>query len=143
MSRHTSITTFLELNVMMWTMYLMLMFLYDPMFLGDSHPVTLVVAIGCLVGSFFMFKYELKLGTWGANIRMAISTVVIFWTAVEVFARNGLLSEFWVEPLAHIPEMITILASFLLLAAFLIIRNRRRKMESTSEYIKETKNDDI
>ena len=74
---------------------------------------------------------------------MAISTVVIFWTAVEVFARNGLLSEFWVEPLAHIPEMITILASFLLLAAFLIIRNRRRKMESTSEYIKETKNDDI
>ena len=130
MSRHTSITTFLELNIMMWTMYLLLMFLYDPAFLGDSHPVTIAIAIGCLVGSFFMFKYELKLGTWGANIRMAISTVVIFWTAVEVFARNGLLKEFWVEPLAHIPEMISILVSFLLLAAFLIIRGRKQKSVS-------------
>ena len=130
MSRHTAITTFLELNIMMWTMYLMLMFLYDPAFLGDSHPVTIAIAIGCLVGSFFMFKYELKLGTWGANIRMAISTVVIFWTAVEVFARNGLLKEFWVEPLAHVPEMISILVSFLLLAAFLIIRSRKKKSAS-------------
>lgn len=85
------------------------------------------LAIGCLVGSTFMFKYELKLGGWGPNIRMAISTVVIFWTTVEVFARNGLFSEFWVEPLSHIPEMATILACFLLLAVFLIVRARRQK----------------
>ena len=34
MSRHTAITTFMELNIMMWTMYLLLMFVYDPAFLG-------------------------------------------------------------------------------------------------------------
>ena len=89
MSRHTAITTFMELNIMMWTMYLLLMFVYDPAFLGESHPVTIAIAIGCLVGSIFMFRYELGLHGWGPNIRMAISTVVIFWTTVEVFARNG------------------------------------------------------
>ena len=89
--------------------------------------VGLAIAIGCLVGSFFMFKYKLKLGGWGPNIRMAISTVVIFWTTIEVFARNGLFTEFWVDPLGHVPEMVTILVTFLLLGAFLIIRNRGKK----------------
>ena len=127
MSHHASITTFLELNVMMWTLYLALMFMYDPVFLGDSHPVTLIVAVGCLVGSVFMFRYQLKLGAWGANIRMAVSTVIIFWTFIEVFARNNLLSEFWVDPMNHKVEMITILACFVALAAFVTVRAVRNR----------------
>ena len=127
MSRHTAITTFEELNVMMWTCYLLLMFVYDPVFLGDSHPVTIAIAIGCLVGAFFMFRYQLKLGAWGPNIRMGISTVVVFWTAVEVFARNHLLSEFWVSPLQHIPEMVSILVCFLALVVFVVIRAVRKR----------------
>ena len=103
------------------------MFVYDPVFLGESHPVTIAIAIGCLVGSIFMFRYELKLHGWGPNIRMAISTVVIFWTTVEVFARNGLLTEFWVDPMNHVPEMVSILVCFVALAAFLIIRAVRRR----------------
>ena len=129
MSRHTSITTFLELNVMMWTLYLALMFLYDPVFLGDSHPVTLVVAAGCLAGSVFMFRYQLRLGAWGANIRMAISTVIIFWTFIEVFSRNNLLNEFWVDPMNHKAEMLCILACFVALALFFIIRAARKKAQ--------------
>ena len=127
MSHHASITTFLELNVMMWTLYLALMFMYDPVFLGDSHPVTLIVAVGCLVGSVFMFRYQLKLGAWGANIRMAVSTVIIFWTFIEVFARNNLLSEFWVDPMNHKVEMLTILACFVALAAFVTVRAVRNR----------------
>ena len=127
MSRHTSITTFLELNVMMWTLYLALMFMYDPVFLGDRHPVTLAVAVGCLIGSVFMFRYQLRLQAWGANIRMAISTVIIFWTFIEVFSRNGLLTEFWVDPLNHKAEMITILACFLALAVFFIVKAARAR----------------
>lgn len=132
MSRHTAITTFMELNIMMWTMYLLLMFVYDPAFLGESHPVTIAIAIGCLVGSIFMFRYELGLHGWGPNIRMAISTVVIFWTTVEVFARNGLLTEFWIDPMNHVAEMVSILVCFVALAAFLIIRavRHRKAVES-------------
>ena len=131
LSRHNAITVFEELNVMMWTCYLLLMFVYDPVFLGDSHPVTIAIAIGCLVGSIFMFRYQLKLGTWGPNIRMAISTVVVFWTAVEVFARNKLLTEFWVSPLQHIPEMVSILVCFLALGVFVAIKSARSKKNET------------
>ena len=126
LSRHTAITTFEELNVMMWTCYLLLMFVYDPVFLGESHPVTIAIAIGCLIGSYFMFKMELKLGAWGPNIRMAISTVVVFWTFVEVFARNGLLKEFWISPLQHIPEMAVILACFLALGVYVVVKAVRK-----------------
>ncbi len=132
MSHHTAITTFMELNIMMWTMYLLLMFVYDPAFLGESHPVTIAIAVGCLVGSVFMFRHELKLGAWGPNIRMAISTVVIFWTTVEVFARNGLLTEFWIDPMNHVAEMVSILVCFIALAAFLIIRAVRHKKAAES-----------
>ena len=127
MSRHTAITVFEELNVMMWTCYLLLMFVYDPVFLGDHHPVTIAIAIGCLIGSIFMFRYQLKLGGWGPNIRMAVSTVVVFWTFVEVFARNKILTEFWVSPLQYIPEMISILVCFLALGVFVITRAARGK----------------
>ena len=127
MSRHTSITVFEELNVMMWTCYLLLMFVYDPVFLGDHHPVTLAIAIGCLIGSVFMFRYQLKLGGWGPNIRMGVSTVVVFWTFVEVFARNKILTEFWVSPLQYIPQMLSILVCFIALGVFVIIRAAKGK----------------
>ena len=126
MSHHTSITTFEELNVMMWVCYLVLMFVYDPVFLGESHPVTIAIAVGCVIGAFFMFKYELKLQGWGPNIRMAISTVVVLWTAIEVFSRNDLLTEFWVDPFNHIPEMLSILVCFIALAIFMIVKARKK-----------------
>ena len=58
---------------------------------------------------------------------MAVSTVVVFWTAVEVFARNKLLSEFWVSPLQHIPEMVSILVCFLALGVFVAIKSAKGK----------------
>ena len=130
MSHHTSITTFEELNVMMWVCYLVLMFVYDPVFLGESHPVTIAIAVGCVIGAVFMFKYELKLQGWGPNIRMAISTVVVLWTAIEVFSRNDLLTEFWVDPFNHIPEMVSILVCFIALAIFMIVKARKKTVNN-------------
>lgn len=126
MTRHTSIVTFMELNTMMWMLYLVLMFCYDPVFLGSRHPVTLAVAVACLVGSFFMFKRELKIGAWGANIRMAIATVIVFWSFVEVMARNGFMKEIWVAPLEHQTEMWSILGTFIALIVLLIIYSKKR-----------------
>ena len=39
MTRHTAIVTFMELNVMTWTTYILLMFCYDGRFIGDDSPV--------------------------------------------------------------------------------------------------------
>ena len=37
--RNSSIVTFMEWNVMMWGIYLLMMFCYDPVFLGQDHHV--------------------------------------------------------------------------------------------------------
>ena len=63
-TRHTSIVTFMELNLMMWACYVLLMFCYDTEFLGDTHPVTLVIAVGCLIGSMFIFLKQLRIASW-------------------------------------------------------------------------------
>lgn len=115
MAHHPSIVVFMEWNIMMWGVYLLLMFCYDPVFLGESHPVTYLVAALCLIGSALMFKKQLRISSWGKNIRMAVATVIVFWTFVEVAARNGFFSEIWVDPLHHVVEMVVILVVFVAL----------------------------
>lgn len=126
MTRHTSIITFMELNMMMWACYLLLMFCYDDNFLGEHHPLTIATGVGCFIGSLFIFKRQLKLASWGANIRMAIATVIIFWTPVEILGRLDFFSEIWVEPMEHITEMAIIFAAFLALLVYLIFVARKK-----------------
>ena len=126
MTRHTSIVTFMELNMILWTSYLALMFCYDKNFLGDHHPVTFLVGIGCLVGSVFMFKKQLRLSSWGANIRMSIATVIVFWTPVEILGRMNFFNEIWVEPEKYRMQMILILVAFVLVLAYIMLAAKRR-----------------
>jgi hypothetical protein len=109
---NAAITVFMEWNVMMWGSYLLLMFCYDPVFLGTRHPVTLIVALIALVGALLMLKKQLRIGSWGRNIRFALATVIVVWTFVEVMGRNGFFNEVWVDPLNHIVEMCIIIAAF-------------------------------
>ena len=127
MTRHVSIVTFMELNMILWTSYLALMFCYDPRFIGDHSPITFLVGFGCLVGSVFMFKRELKLASWGANIRMAIATVIVFWTPVEILGRVNFFTEIWIYPERYKGPMIAILVAFLVLVAGLIWAAKRKK----------------
>lgn len=121
MAHHASIVVFMEWNIMMWGLYLLLMFCYDPVFLGAHHPVTYAIAAGCLVGSGLMFKKLLRIGTWGRSLRMSLATVIVFWTFVEVAARNGMFKEIWIDPMHHILEMGGVLAVFVaLVAGFLL-----------------------
>ena len=117
MAYHPSIVIFMEWNIMMWGLYLLLMFCYDPVFLGSSHPVTYALAFVCLVGAALMLKKQLSIGAWGRNLRMAYATVIVFWSFVEIAARNGFFSEIWVDPMNHWIEMIMMLAAFVVLIA--------------------------
>lgn len=126
MTRHTSIVTFMELNMILWTSYLLLMFCYDRNFLGDHHPVTSLVAVGCFVGSIFMFRRQLRLASWGANIRMAIATVIVFWVPVEVLGRLNFFREFWVEPQQFASLMWSILAAFAALLIYIMWAARKK-----------------
>lgn len=127
MTRHTSIVTFMELMMILWASYLLLMFCYDDVFLGDRHPVTLLIGVGCFIGAFFIFAKQLRIPSWGANIRMAIATVIVFWTPVEILGRMNFFQEIWIEPMQHKTEMITILAAFIVLGIYLWYKSARKK----------------
>lgn len=122
MTRHTSIVTFMELNMMLWVSYVLLMFCYDTHFLGDTHPVTIAIGLGCLVGSVFIFLRQLRIPSWGANIRMAIATVMTLWTFVEILGHIGLLKEIWLEPTEHVGAMSVLAALFLGLGGFTVYK---------------------
>ena len=114
MAHHPAMVVFLEWNVMMWGCYLLLMFCYDPVFLGPAHPVTLILAVICLIGSLMMLKKQLRIDHWGRNIRFALATVIVFWTFVEICGRNGVFYELWNDPVHHIGEMLIILVGFII-----------------------------
>lgn len=125
MTRHTSIVVFEELNMILWASYLLLMFLYDKEFVGDRHPLTMAVGACCLAGSLLIFRKQLHLPSWGANIRMAIPTVIVFWTPVEILGRLNFFKEIWVEPLEHMTEMLCILVAFLAVGIYLAWSSRK------------------
>lgn len=119
-TRHTAIVTFMELNLMMWVCYVLLMFCYDTEFLGDTHPVTIAIAVGCLIGSMFIFLKQLRIASWGANIRMSIATVLTFWTFVEVLGHIGIMKEIWLEPTEHVGVMTALVVLFVALGSYTI-----------------------
>lgn len=126
MTRHSAIVTFEELNMILWASYLLLMFLYDKEFVGDHHPLTMLVGACCLGGSVLIFRKQLRLSTWGANIRMAIPTVIVFWTPVEILGRLNFFKEIWVHPMQHAPEMLAILVAFIGVGLYMVWAARHK-----------------
>lgn len=124
MTRHAGIVTFMELIMILWASYLLLMFCYDDNFVGDHSPVTLAVGLCCLVASVFIFRKQLFIPGWGANIRMAIPAVIVFWIPVEIMGRINLVKEIWIEPFEHITEMTLIFAAFVVLITLLIRKSK-------------------
>ena len=74
-----------------------------------------------------MFKKELHIASWGANIRMAIATVIIFWTPVEILGRMNFFTEIWVEPEKYIVQMVSILIIFIALAVYFWLKSTKGK----------------
>lgn len=122
--RNSSVVTFMETNLLLWTSYLVLLFCYDDQILGDRHPITGLIAFGCLFVSMIMFGRLLKIGSLGGSVRFAIPTVVIFWTFVEVMGRWNLLHEIWVHPFHYWKEMLYFLL-MLIGALFFLLKSSR------------------
>lgn len=132
--RNSAVVTFMELNMIMWASYLVLLLCYDDRILGDRHPVTLTIAFGCLVGSLFMFKDLLKCTSWGRALRQAIATVIVFWTFVEVMGRLDFLKEIWVEPFSHVNEMLWIAVAFVAVIVIALLISRRKRATAHDEH---------
>ena len=123
--RNVAMTTFMELNVLLWTCYMVLLFAYDTEFLGDRHPVTMLIAFGSLAWSIYFLIRLLRIKTLGFAIRYAIPTVIIFWTFVEILGRWDMLTEIWVEPSHYWLEMTMMAVAFLVLLGVLLFRHKK------------------
>ncbi len=126
MIRNTAMTTFMELNILLWTCYLVLLFAYDSAFLGDRHPITALIAFGSLAWSIYLFIRLLKIKRLAYAIRYAIPTVIIFWTFVEIMGRWNLLKEIWVEPSRYWVEMTAMCVAFIGLFIFLFLKRNHK-----------------
>lgn len=123
-NRHVSMVTFMEFIMIIWACYLLLMILY--IFIGDHSPVTFAVGFACLVGAIFIFRNQLHLPQWGANIRMAIPTVIVFWVPVEIAGRVNLFNEIWVKPEQYGNALWGILAAFVIIAAIILYKAKKK-----------------
>ena len=74
-----------------------------------------------------MFKRQLYLASWGANIRMAIATVIVFWTPVEILGRINFFKEFWTEPQHYVFELSSILVVFIILLLYLWFKGAKKR----------------
>lgn len=123
--RNHAMTTFMEMNIIMWTCYIVLLFVYDERFFGDHHPVTSIIAFGSLAWSIYLFVKLLKIKKLGYAIRYAIPTVIIFWTFVEIMGRWDMLKEIWIEPSHYWMEMTVMLVAFVVLSVVLFWKHRK------------------
>lgn len=128
--RNSAVVTFMELNMIMWCSYLVLLLCYDEHILGERHPLTLSIAFACLVGSIIMFRDLLKITTWGKSLRQSIATVIVFWTFIEVMGRLDFFKEIWVEPFAHADEMLLIVGIFAAVIISAVLMSNRKKWSS-------------
>lgn len=123
--KNKSFTTFMETIMLLWSCYLVLMFAYDNDILGDRHPITIAIAISCLLWSIWLFNNLLKIRTVGTAIRYALPTVIIFWTFVEVLGRINIMEEIWVDPLQYKFEIGCLIFSFIAILVRVIFIKKR------------------
>ena len=131
MTRHTSIVTFMELNMMLWALYLLLMFCYDKNFLGDHHPWLISLVSAALSDHYSCSNASFS---WLLGVQTSVWRLLqwlSFWTPVEILGRINFFHEFWVEPEKYTFLMVCILIAFIfLLLYFWFKASKRRKFRS-------------
>ena len=128
-SHNFAMSTMMELIALLWTFYLVLLFVYDSNFLGDRHPVTYFVAFGSLLWSGYLFIKLVRITKIGYAIRYAIPTVIIFWNFVEILGRWNVFKEIWVEPGKYWLEMLLIFSVFVILMIFGLFGKGKGKIQ--------------
>jgi len=125
--RNITMTIFLELIALLWTFYLVLLFLYDKNFVGEKHLLTYIVAFGSLFWSLYLFSKLIKITKTTYAVKYALPTVIIFWNFVEILGRWGFFKEIWIEPGKYWIEMVLILSVFIILVFVASFEKRKNR----------------
>lgn len=123
--RNAAMTTFMELIALLWTFYLVLLFVYDEKFIGEKHFVAYLVAFGSLLWSLYLFVKLIRISKMAYAIRYAIPTVIIFWNFVEILGRWEIFTEIWVEPARYWFELLITAIVFVILLIIFSLEKKR------------------
>ncbi|MBK7383017.1 MAG: hypothetical protein IPI81_06725 [Flavobacteriales bacterium] len=123
--RPLAVIAFLEMVMIIWTFYLVLLLCYDEAIAGDRHPITWVVAFGSLFWSIHLIIKLVRIKAFDHAVRYAIPTVVIFWNFVEVMGRWGLFKEIWVHPAEHWLENSLLLGLLIFFVIYFMYTGRK------------------
>ncbi len=123
--RPLAMIAFIEMIMIVWTFYIVLLVCYDNDIAGDRHPITWIVAFGSLAWSVYLMGKLLRIRSFDHAVRYAIPTVVIFWNFVEVMGRWNLFKEIWVHPTEHWIENSLILATMVGFTAYYMYKGRK------------------
>ena len=123
-TRSFALISAMEMIMILWTFYLVLLILYDKTFFGDRHPLAYIVAFGSLLWSSYLFLKLIKIKKLAYALRYSIPTVIIFWNFVEILGRWNVFKEIWIEPGKYWIEMLSVLFVFTLLFGISIFQKK-------------------
>lgn len=121
-----AVVTFIEIIMILWTFYIVLLLVYDTNIAGDKHPLTYIVAFGSLLWAVYLMKTLVKIQKFDYAIRYAIPTVIIFWNFVEILGRWNLFKEIWVHPLQYWLEILLLLILLIGFVGYSFFENRKQ-----------------
>ncbi len=122
-----ALIAFMEMILILWTFYMVLLILYDKTFFGDRHPLAYIVAFGSLLWSLYLFLKLIKISKLAYALRYSIPTVIIFWNFVEILGRWDIFKEIWIEPGKYWIEMLSVLFIFVLLFVIILFERKPGK----------------
>lgn len=91
----------IETITILWFFYVYLMFLYDPVLIGETHWFTYLSFGIFLVWSLYLIQRLLRFKRVTSALRYAIPTGIIFYNLFEIAGRWEWYKEFWVHPFEH------------------------------------------
>lgn len=129
--RPLAVIAFLEMIMIIWTFYLVLLLCYDDAIAGDRHPLTWIVAFGSLFWSVHLINKLVRIRAFDHAVRYAIPTVVIFWNFIEVMGRWDLFKEIWVHPTEHWLENSLMLGLLIFFVVYFVVKGRKDRQRRT------------
>lgn len=119
-----AIWSLVEMVLLIWTDYIVLLLLFDKSLAGPSHCATITVAGLCLCVGILLFIKQLHTPDMATALRYSIPTVCFLWTFVEVLIKLRFFTEFWIMPKQHITEMVAIIIALSALSVIVLKRKQ-------------------
>ncbi len=89
----------LEVIMINWFFYVLILWLFDPRVLGPFHPATIAVVCAVLLWSLWLLFFRMRSFTGpAAALRYAVPCASILWFCVEAGSAWQLYTEPWIYP---------------------------------------------